>query len=440
MDRRTFLTLGVAGIGPLAGCSTGSQTDSETTSETTTSTRTSTEAPTETNTQTTTETPREHPDTIFVDSRTGTPQASGTVNDPVDSIQEGLVRARPGESIQVRPGRYAETFETTRSGTAEAPITITGPTDAVVTGTSGDNIFSIKHSHIHLTGLTFNGFVNHSSPDSPESYAAGGIHINPEADDDPIEDVSDVMLEDIVIKPVAIGNFQRDFIKCDFVSNSEIGEFEVIGPAGIDYLKTSESAYNSEFVYIGRSIGGMADVEGAALDPSHDIHVHHIDNSAGYPHAELVDAKPGTENILIEYCTDTGGAGRYQDSPAVGVKGQNITVRWCDIQNGHDEGIAIGSWHVTHPEESEYDIPDAARQEGTNNSIYGNRLLHNDGLAVKYNQDDTGIIDGYGPAAQTTVCGNEYTGQTHGNPGISCSPDIPSGDGTGHTGGDSRSE
>jgi len=448
MRRRKLLAFVAGGTGLFAGCAfeSGSETESTLSTATTTPTdaptetetpSTATTTPTNVPTETPTATPRENPDTIFVDTRAGSRGAPGTADEPLQTIQEALEFAQPGETITVRPGRYRETFETVRAGTADAPITVTGPASAVVTGTPEDNIFAIKHSHVHLTGLTFNGLVDQSSKDSPSSYAAGAIHINPEADNDTIEDVSDVMLQDIVIKPAAIGNFQRDFVKCDFTFNSEIGEFKVIGPAGVDYLKSNESAWNSEFVYIGRSIGGMADVEGATLDPSHNIHVHHIDNSAGYPHAELVDAKPGTRDIHIEYCTDAGGAGRYKDSPVVGVKGQNITVRWCDFENWTRDGISVGSWHVTHPEESEYDIPDAARDEGTDNSIYGNRLHNDSGLAVEYNQDDSGIIEQYGPAAQKVVCGNSYTGDTHGDPGKTCGSDIPRGDGIGHTGGGS---
>jgi len=198
-----------------------------------------------------------------------------------------------------------------------------------------------------------------------------------------------------------------------FGDTVEVGEFEVVGPIGLDYLLTEDSGYNGEVVYVGRSIGKAVDTEGAVLNPTHDVHIHHIDDSAGHEHAELVDVKPGTSDVLVEYCTDAGCAGSYQESLAIGVKGREITVRFCRIENVPANGIQVASWHGANPDESPSDVPEAALDEGRANEIYGNVFRNYAGTPIEYMD-----VDDYGPDAQRRICGNEYDGTAEGTPGL----------------------
>jgi hypothetical protein len=75
--------------------------------------------------------------TFFV-SLTGNDENAGTsIDAPMRTIQNAVNVAQPGDTIMVRGGTYRETVTTSRSGTAEAPITIRNyeKEEVVVSGT-----------------------------------------------------------------------------------------------------------------------------------------------------------------------------------------------------------------------------------------------------------------------------------------------------------------
>lgn len=413
MDRRAFLMLGASGMGIFAGCTSDTRDDQQTPSSNTT------------------ETPPENPDTIFV-APDGDDTNRGTRETPLGSIQQGLNQAQPGDTIRIQPGRYQPEgyVKTVRDGRAENPITITGPADAIYNG--GDP-FIINHSHIHLTGITFDGLVNPANPDSPDSYSWGLLEVNGALHDRiksgehrPASVNPENYLRDVVVKPHAVGNCTRDFIKVNWAKNVEIGEFKIIGPAGVDYLKGNRIGHNSEIIYL----GNPPDREWPP-DLTQNVHIHHIDNSAGYPHSELVDCKTGTSNVTIEYCTNAGGSAEAttddNTESAIHIGGTDITVRWNVLSGGEQAGIEIDS-DVAATDNP----PDGYADGGTNNQIYGNRLLDNNGRAISF-----AYPDGQGQQAQRIICGNKYNGETHGNPDRTCPDEIPQSDGIGHTGGPS---
>jgi len=443
MKRRRLLRLtGSSLLAVTAGCQSRSQTTTTTpvttTKQTTRSTTTSPSTQTEDTTPTTTQPGPDSRETIHV-GPDGSPEGSGAETDPLGSIQRAVNFAGPGDTVAVQTGRYRETVTTARSGTADAPITLTGPQDAILAGEPGDHALRINHSHIHVTGLTFDGLVDTDNPDDPDSYAAVNIFVN-YLSDDTVENPEALYVTGLRLKPHAVGNTQGACLKVQFVRNTEIGEFRVLGPAGQRYLLGDEGGFFGEVVYLGLPIGGAAKFDGVTLDQSRDVHIHHINNSAGHPHAELVDVKPGTQDVLIEYCTDGGGAGGIRPAPGggcIGLKGQRATVRWCRLERSRGDGVYVGSWHVTHPDQSEYDIPSVAHDDGQSNSLYGNNISDYRKLAVRYPQADGSIIDSFGPDAQRVVCGNEIDGQTHGSPSESCGADVPTSDEIGHLGGNS---
>lgn len=353
----------------------------------------------------------------------------GSRERPLGTIQHALSRAQPGDTIHVLPGRYTQRAVTRRAGTAENPITITGPKDAVFSAYGGLNI---DHSHVHVTGLTFDGLVDRSAPDDPESYTQVPISINPsggQAARDQYEErlPESEYLTDIVVKPHAIGNARAAMIKHEYADDVEIGEFEVIGPAGLKFTLGDRIGHNSEIVYL-----GTPPVKDAAPDLSENIHVHHIDNSAGYDHAEMVDCKTGISDVTIEYCTDAGGA--YEaiaddsNGAAVVVGATDVTVRWNVLSNGAYAGIEVNSDVAATA-----DPPAVYEDGGTDNAFYGNRLVGNGGRAISFPYAESG----QGQADQRVVCGNEFDGETNGDPDVPCSEDIPTTDVIGHRGGDS---
>ncbi|WP_313692915.1 hypothetical protein [Halorarum halobium] len=424
MRRRTYLSAVGTGMAGLSGCASG--TDPGTTG-------TATEPPTGrhsvTPSGTRTETPRPNPDTIFVDREAGEPGNPGTAEEPLDSIQRALGHARPGETVYVRPGVYREPVSPPRSGEPGAPITITGPPDAILKPSERRYyMLIIRRSHVHLTGLTVDGLKRPDEPDSVESYArTSPIVTRPPPD-------TDEYLRDLVIAPHGVGNTRKALVAIDRTQNSVVGPFEVIGPGGTKYLLTDRHGHNGEVVYLGTSPSNLGTDwhPWTEYDRTSGIRVHHVDNSAGYAHSELVNTKLGTHDITVEYCTDGGGSKNTEDTPAASMRLQSFdtTVRWCDLRDGMGHGVEIGSYKARDARR-EGNPSEIERRGGSDNAVYGNRITGFDDEAIAYP-----VVRGQ--ADQRYVCGNTYDGATDGTPDANCGEEVPTGDGIGHTGGNTE--
>jgi len=384
-------------------------------------------------------------------SPTGSDRNVGSEQQPLQTIQQALNRARPGTTIHVQPGTYKTPVSTVRGGTSDAPITITGPRDAVF---NANGPFEINHSHVHLKGLTFDGLHTPSAPEDVDSYSESILQVNEtlyetikSGNYDREEVPEEAYVTDVVVKPHAIGNCRSDLIKVHWSQNVEVGEFEVIGPAGVKYLKSDTPGHNGEIVYVGNPIN-----KGYPVDETNNVHIHHIDNSAGYAHNEMVDVKGGAHDVLIEYCTTANGGeyileGHDRDSECVvHLGGRDCVLRWCDIKSSQGQAVEVASWGPAHPERFEentgVELPDTADTFGIENSIYGNRFVNYAGLAVQYpivypDDGDPHIAEGFGPDEQAHICDNTIDGPTHGTPTKACDADRPTTDQIGHLGGDS---
>jgi hypothetical protein len=457
MHRREYIAARAAGLAITAGCFGGSDGDA-----TTTETRTRSETPTATpeTTEQPDRTSSEAGRTIYVGPNGGV-GAEGTETDPLGSIQTAVDRAQPGDTVHVLPGSYSEAVRTKRSGTPDEPITVTGPPDAVFRGSPTPSEhkfgFHIEHSHIHVRGMTFNGLHDPANQDQPESYVTSLI-VARHTPSSP-----DHYHQNLVIKPDAVGNTLRPLIHVMHSEGVEIGEFEVIGPPGLAIGKFGDKdAHNGEIVYLGTApaeIPQRSETSDASHDflyepdTTNDVHIHHIDNSAGHPHAELVDVKAGCHDVRIEYCTDGGNAGSYIEpfrdqtvGRSITLDGRNVTVRWNRITGSEGRGIDVGNWGLTSPEQYEriagHPYPESLRDHGRANSIYGNEITECAGLAIRYPMVDSDdgeprIAEKWGPEAQSRVCGNTVSGDTHGRPGTECGTDVPTTETIGHLGGDS---
>ncbi|PSP97918.1 hypothetical protein BRC84_00780, partial [Halobacteriales archaeon QS_1_68_44] len=162
-----------------------------------------------------------------------------------------------------------------------------------------------------------------------------------------------------------------------------------------------------------------------------NVHVHHIDNSAGHQHAVLVDTKPGTENVTVEYCTDGGGSWSSVDwdTSSLILKGHRCTVRWNRLQDGHGNGLKIGREFTDSAPDDEF-----RDKVATENEIYGNEILGFDDDAVSFYP---GSEAGQGPEHQAVYCGNTVEGRATGEPEGACSENVPTTDRVGHVGGNS---
>jgi len=448
VNRRRFLAAGgtLATVG-LAGCESTSSDTADTAAPAT---------PTGTPTTTETATPAgpEARSEIFV-CPAGTDDGTGSRQEPLDSIQVAFNHATPGDTIRALPGEYTETVKTVRSGESDAPITLTGPPDAVFRGSptitepfvwGGLNIW---HSHIHVRGLTFDGLADPANPNERTSYVRsviGARHVAYSPDH---------YHRGLVIKPHAVGNSRRALIQISRVENAEIGEFEVFGPPGLAMLEFGDVNHNGEIVYIGTAPSTLSKERGSNQlpniaqqpDTSRNVHVHHIDNSAGHPNAEFVDTKPGTSNVTIEYCTSGGSSHPKMTEgiaarSAIRLAARDSVVRWCDISNNAEDAVGIYPIYSRMEFPGKAKLPDEYLTAATGNAVYGNAFEDNGSDAIAFSvTDDQGRMIGVQPATgveeQDLICGNDYAGETQGESGQSCPGSVPSGDGVGHLGGDS---
>ena len=369
----------------------------------------------------------------------GSDENVGSESEPLETIREGLRRARPGDTVHLAPGEYREEIRTIRSGEPGNPITITGPQDAVWRARHGAGILlSIAHSHIHVIGITLNGLINEEGAyEDRNAYVNTLVRISPLPTHTSDRLVPVDYLEDVVLEPSRIGNAANSMIGITRLKRSSIGGFRLIGPAGMNYHPDVENRVEShvgEIIYIGSGPDDIYSEEYPYpwddLDRTRDVRIHHIDNSAGYHHSELVDMKIGCENVTVEYCTDRNAGGQTDgvSAGAISPKSRNCTVRWNDIG---DCPVPI-EFDPFAPVE-EVDVMNWAE----NNEIYGNYIHAYSRAPLLFQETPDGTPK---PDDQRVLCGNRIEGADADEYAYAtgeCGPDVPEGDGIGHTGGQS---
>lgn len=422
MYRRRFLKFGALSVGLLAGCSgTSTQSPAKHSATTTTHATPATDTPS----------------TIYV-SPDGSDGNTGRRDAPLATIQTALNRAHPGDTVYLTAGEHTNGHprkplaRTKRAGTSTEPITITGPPDAVVRGPPSKKakapLIQIKHSHIHLTGVTLNGLTNPSKAGNHQWYRDGVVGCSPPTGQDTYPDY----LTDVRILPTRAGNSLQKLITVYRTNNAEIGGFKLIGPAGVAYKYGSKSGRPlGAIVSLGRSSNnfGKPWYPWTTPDESHAINIHHIGNLVGYYHTEFVETHPGNYDITVEYCTDAGGG----IHPSVLISGAKTTVRWNELLDGTGSGVAI--YVPSFKERGVYEkfkpLPDK-RFPGKNNAIYGNVIRRRGDPAISFSSPDWLSA---GPDAQQYLCGNDIMGPAVGNPTAECPGTVPDETGIGYTGG-----
>ena len=88
-------------------------------------------------------------------SRSGDDDASGSPRSPMRTIDGALERARPGQTIFLRSGRYPEPTEASPRGRLAAAITLRPAPGATVVASGG---FKLIHAaYVRVIGITFDG-------------------------------------------------------------------------------------------------------------------------------------------------------------------------------------------------------------------------------------------------------------------------------------------
>lgn len=306
----------------------------------------------------------------------GSDAADGRSRDhPFRTIQMALNQVGPGDTISLASGEYHAQLHTTIDGTAAAPITITGPRDAVVRGGSATNtVVQIAHDYYTLVGFTIDGL--NGDPTQKSSYS-----------DKLLYTVGRAPQRGVIGLHVHQMNFQHAGGEClrlrYFAQYNEI-DHSTFAHCGAFDFQFNQGGKNGEAIYIGTSSNQWADGKNPTADPDASDHnwVHH--NTMNTQGNECVDIKEGAADNLVEENDCTGQ--RDPNSGGFDSRGDANIIRHNRSYNNLGAGVRVGGHTVN------------GVQYGRANQVYGNLLYANAGGAVSV------MTDG-----QKKICGNDLS-------------------------------
>jgi hypothetical protein len=240
-----------------------------------------------------------------------------TVVDVSTSAQllTALTSVKAGDTINLAAGTYSGTFVGKTSGTAGAPITMTGPATAILTNADSSGAigsgygFHLEASYWNLTGFTVDN-------------SAKGIVLDG-ADHD-------------VLDGLTVENIGDEGIHLREFSSEDIVEHCIVHDTG------KKSPGYGEGIYIGTAKSNWPTYTNGKPDLSNDDQI--LDNTLG-PNvaAENIDAKEATVGGVISGNTFSGKgeSGANSSTDVVAVKGNDYTVTGNTMTNGLVDGFEV---------------------------------------------------------------------------------------------------
>ena len=295
-----------------------------------------------------------------------------TVSDDSE-LHDALADARPGDVIWLVPGTYEGTFTASRSGTAEHPITLCGPTEAVLDGGDRHHGYTLHldgADYTDVRGLTVTGGLKGIMTDG---WSHGTI--------------DHVTVQHTGEEGIHLRRWSTD----DTISNSRIRDTGSADPSVLP-----DAHRNGEGVYVGSSHHHWATYTNGQPDASDDVRIVH--NTFTRTAAENVDIKEGTSGGLIAHNT-FNGAGIDPDAADswVDIKGNDYTV-------SHNRGAAapIDGFQV-HEELAGWGI----------GNVFTANVAHvdSDGYGFRIPEEDS---------HNTVRCDNEVTAAAQGTSNLAC--------------------
>ncbi len=299
----------------------------------------------------------------------------GTAAELTDALDD----AEPGDTITLDPGDYTGSFEATASGTAERPITLTGPRDAVLSNDDGYGLHLDGADHWNLTGFTV-------------ADSAKGI----------VLDESDR----VTIDGVEVYGTGAEAVRLRAASSDNIIRNSVIHDTG------REQPQYGEAVYIGSAVGHWDDFgENGGEGPDRSDRNQVLDNVIGPDvTAEHVDVKEGTE----------GGVVRGNTFDGDGISGENYADSWMDVKgNAYLIAANTGTYGGDGELLDGYQTHDRVEGWGCGNTFRANDsdLGGADGYAINVtNRNDCG------DAPNVVTADNTVTGAGSGLTNIDVTP------------------
>lgn len=287
---------------------------------------------------------------------------AGTVNvTPKDDLQKVFDGVKPGDTISLADGLYTQDVITKVDGEPDKRITVKGSRKAVLNGSGSNNrIFEINHDYYTLDGFTIDG--HHGSGEKEDDYLDKCLFVIGKKKPRTIRDEKGEYkssLDGLVVKNMLMTNSGGETMRVrSFATNIEIygNHFH---RAGIHSVLNGLKSKNAEQIYIGTSsnqwFDGKNSVQGADL--TRYVWIHHNEFTGGCSEA-VETSKEGSEYVLVEYNMITDQID--PEAGGVGIRSDNVVVRYNDISNTKGAGVRIGGHTIK------------GRTYGKNNHVYGN--------------------------------------------------------------------
>lgn len=295
--------------------------------------------------------------TYYVSNRGSDDDNEGrSAESPLLTIQAALARAEGGDVIRILPGDYLQDFSSVRSGASDAPIRLIGERGedgrgAVIRGAGGGHIVDIRHSHIWLEDLVFNGLVGRAS--EFDGYRSKLIYVM--GGGGTAQGVSGVRLLRLTLR-----NAGTECVRFKFsVSKSEVAE-SLLENCGVWDFRFDRGMKNGEAIYVGTAPEQLPEDYPDPHDLSSENWIH--GNWFRTNGAECVDIKEGSSRNLIEK-NDCSGQ-RDPDSGGISVRGHHNFVRENIVHHNIGAGIRLGGDEPT----------DGIHNEVVDNQIHDNRF------------------------------------------------------------------
>jgi hypothetical protein len=310
--------------------------------------------------------------TIVV-SLKGSPAGDGSPAHPYRSIQQALVEARAGETVQVGAGTYEETLRSVRPGRPGAPIRLVGQGARIVGPDNATHLVELTHDNVELRGFDLS-----RAKSIVWVIGTTGVKVMGNT-------IHEASGECVRVRGGAIDN--------------EIGGNR-ISNCGLTDFSVADDHKNGEGIYIGTAPEQLDEGKNPTIGPdaSNGNWVH---GNVVRSRAECVDIKEHALGNRIE--GNRCSAGEDPDSGMISVRGDANVIRGNVLTGGKGGGIRLGG---------------DTGSDGLANVVTGNTMSGN----ATY-----GLIIRRRP--QGAICGNTVTGNGQGtvnvpglDPAAACGP------------------
>lgn len=290
-------------------------------------------------------------------------------------LSAAIADAKPGDTIQLADGtysgklavgNYSGSFSIVKSGTAGAPIKLTGSRNAIIDGDGPKGrygIYIVNASYWNISGITITNAAKGIVLDGSNHVVLDGLRVHSIGDE-----------------AVHFRAFSSDNV----IKNS------IIEKSGVRQPQYGEG------VYIGSAKSSWGTHTDGKPDKSDRNQV--INNTISNTGAENIDIKEGSSNGVI--------TGNHFD--AIGMSGENFSDSWIDVK-GNGYTISNNSGVVTGAAvfQDGFQIHQALAGWGNNNVFHNNNLNLN-------NAPGYGFYMQKGVTDNVLSCDNTVTGAKSG--------------------------